>query len=106
MVRTLLLALVIVGATSTARAQSNLVPEDPRPVFGDKGVQLGVVERVVFGSDGKPAQILVRPKSKASSGPRSLAYAGLDKTPQGYVTPLTKAEFDAMPAVELEDVDQ
>ncbi len=70
-----------------------------KPVLGAKGDVLGHVERVTAAPDGKPGQLLVRPKGMASGGPRSIAFAAVQVTPKGLQTPLTKAEFAAMPAV-------
>ena len=70
-------------------------------VRGQSGTVLGHVERVITRRDGSPAQVLVRPKGPASAGPRSLAYGALKAEGDGLVAPLTQAEFNAMPAVEV-----
>lgn len=72
-------------------------------VRGAKGVVLGVVERVVTAPDGRPTQILVRPKGLRPGGARSLSVGGVALGAEGVATPITKAEFDAMPAVDLTD---
>lgn len=74
-----------------------------RPVLDAKGDVIGHVERVVAGSDGKPAQILVRPKGLRAGGPRSLAARSVSLTEKGVRIPLTRAEFEAMPAVEPQE---
>lgn len=107
MLRASLLALALAGAAApaalaqapTAAAASAL---EGRTVRGAGGVVLGVVERVVYGADGHPAQVLVRPKGPRPAGPHALSFAGLSQTADGLTTPLTKAEFDAMPTVEVE----
>lgn len=70
-----------------------------RPVRGQDGKVLGQVERVTSGPDGRPAQVLVRPKGMAAGGPRSLAYGSLTARGGSLHAPLSKAEFDAMPAI-------
>ena len=74
-----------------------------RTVRDAKGVMLGVIEKVVLDAHGRPAQALVRVVGHPSAGVRSLAVSGLVADGAGFSTPLTKAEFDAMPAVQLED---
>lgn len=91
------LGLLLAGA---AQAQSAASLEG-KVVRGQSGTVLGHVERVITRRDGTPAQVLVRPKGAASAGPRSLAYAALRVEGDGLVAPLTQAEFNAMPAVEV-----
>ena len=62
---------------------------------------LGAVERVTLRRDGSPAEVLVRPKGPRAGGPRSLAYSSLRVEGEALSTPLTMAEFNAMPAVEV-----
>ena len=71
-----------------------------RAVLDAKGAVIGSVERVVAGPDGKPDQILVRPKGLRAGGPRSLAARSVSLTEKGVQVPLTRAEFEAMPAVQ------
>lgn len=70
-----------------------------RPVLDAKGDVIGTVERVAPGPDGRPAQILVRPKGLRAGGPRSLELRSVTLTEKGLRTPLTRSEFEAMPAV-------
>lgn len=70
-----------------------------KPVLGAQGAVLGHVERVTASADGKPGQVLVRPRGLQAGGPRSIAFAAVTMTEKGLSTPLTKAEFAAMPAV-------
>ena len=107
MLRASILALALATAVApaalaqapSAAASSGL---EGRTVRGAGGVVLGVVERVIYGSDGHPAQVLVRPKGPRPAGPHALSFAGLSQTAEGLSTPLTKAEFDSMPTVEVE----
>jgi hypothetical protein len=98
-----LLALLLLGTPAAAQA-----PERPtapalqgQTVRGAKGVVLGAVERVTATPDGRAAQILVRPKGLHPGGLRSLGVSALTLGPDGVSVPITKAEFDAMPPVEI-----
>lgn len=73
-----------------------------RTVRGRDGVVLGEVERVTLRRDGSPAQVLVRPKGPRPGGPRSLSYGSLRIESDGLSTPLTLAEFNAMPVIDVE----
>ena len=84
---------------AVARAAPSL---QGRAVLDAKGDVLGTVERVAPGPDGRPAQILVRPKGLRAGGPRSLAVRSITLTEKGLRTPLTRSEFEAMPAVRPE----
>ncbi len=98
----LALALLTSSGAALAQGQSQTSGLEGRPVRGAGGVVLGVVEKVIYGSNGHPAQVLVRPKGPRPSGPHSLSVSGLSQTADGLSTPLTKAEFDAMPTVVLD----
>lgn len=100
MFRAIVLALALMFGADAALAQAS--PLEGRPVRGAGGVVLGTVERVIYGADGHPAQVLVRPKGPRPAGPHALSFAGLSQTAEGLSTPLTKAEFDSMPTVEVE----
>lgn len=91
------LGLLLAGAAH-AQPAPNL---EGKAVRGQSGTVLGHVERVITRRDGTPAQVLVRPKGPASAGPRSLAYGSLKVEGDGLVAPLSQAEFNAMPAVEV-----
>lgn len=100
--KSLIAALLLLSLPPTARA---LAPGDAaafegKPVIGQGGVVLGHVERVILGADGAPAQVLVRPKGLRAGGPRSLSVKALKVEGGSLSAPLTKAEFDAMPAIE------
>lgn len=98
----LIAAILLVSAAGVAFAQAPAAPAalEGMTVLDQKGVVLGEVERVVHGPNGQPAQVLVRPKGMRAAGPRSLSFKAVKVTDKGLQTPLTKAEFDAMPAVE------
>ncbi len=103
----LLIAAALAAAPlGAARAQEAPTPAaqafEGRTVRDAKGVVLGQIDKVVLGGDGRPAQVLVRPIGRPTAGVRSLAVAGLTPSGDGYATPLTKAEFEAMPTVELD----
>ena len=99
--RSLLMALIVLGASPPAWGQGKPELLEGRAVFGAEGVILGVVEQVIRRPNGRPVQLLVRPRGKKSAGPRSLAFAGVEAKPEGFQTPLTREEFDAMPTVEI-----
>lgn len=94
-----LAALIIAGV---AQAQATSAPREGQVVRGQNGVVLGEVERVIYRSNGAPAQILVRPRGPASSGPRSLSVAAVRAEGDSLSAPLTQAEFNAMPVVNLD----
>ena len=102
----ILTVMAAVAFGSVATALPDPATSVGRSVFGVDGVVLGVVEKVILNSKGRPAQVLVHPKGKKSLGPRSLAIDSLDETAEGFVAPLTRAEFDAMPAVELDTTER
>ena len=90
-------ALTLAGA---AQAQAPAALEG-KIVRGQDGVVLGVVERVTYRDNGAPAQVLVRPKGPPTAGPRSLSYSALRQEGGELTAPLTQAEFNAMPAVNV-----
>jgi len=94
--------LSILPAAAQAQAQAAEAYQG-RTVRDAKGVLLGVIEKVVLDARGRPAQALVRVQGHPSAGLRSLAVSGLVADGAGFSTPLTKAEFDAMPAVQLDE---
>jgi hypothetical protein len=102
MFRASILALALLAGGGAALAQGQASGLEGRPVRGAGGVVLGVVEKVIYGSNGHPIQVLVRPKGPRPAGPHSLAFTGLTQTADGLSTPLTKAEFDAMPTVQID----
>lgn len=94
-------ALVAVSLAGAAHAQAPASSLEGMIVRGQGGVVLGVVERVTYRDNGSPAQVLVRPKGPPGAGPRSLSYGALRKEGGDLSAPLTQAEFNAMPAVNV-----
>lgn len=92
----------VLAAAGAAPAQTTSADLSGKAVKGADGVLLGVVARVIAGPSGRPAQVLVQPSGRLSGGPRSLSAAGLTVAPDQLTTPLTKAEFEAMPVVVVE----
>ena len=83
-------------------------PAQVRPVTGETvravdGAVLGVVQQVVLDAAGRPSQVLVQPKGARNQPPHSLSVKSLTESPDGLKAPITKAEFDAMPGVDLEN---
>ncbi|CAN5703300.1 hypothetical protein BH10PSE5_BH10PSE5_17210 [soil metagenome] len=72
-----------------------------REVRAADGAVLGTIAKVIAGPDGRPLQVLVQPKGARAAGPRSLPYKALSPEGDRFVIPLSKAEFDSMPAVDL-----
>ena len=105
MLRALLLALTLAAAALPAAAQAPPSAQalQGQTVRGAKGVVLGVVERVTLTPDGRPAQILVRPKGLRPGGMHSLAVSSVILGPEGVTAPITKAEFDAMPPIDISE---
>ncbi|WP_340645029.1 PRC-barrel domain-containing protein [Phenylobacterium sp.] len=81
-----------------ASAQGSL---EGREVRASDGAVLGTIAKVITGADGRPLQVLVQPKGVRAAGPRSLPYKALSPEGDQFVIPLSKAEFDSMPAVDL-----
>lgn len=103
----LLFALALAAAPLAAAQAQSVPPQaakayEGRTVRDAKGVTLGQIDKVVVNADGRPVQVLVRPAGRPTAGVRSLAVSGLSPDGDGFVTPLTKAEFEAMPTVELD----
>ncbi len=99
--RTLAVTLAVLFAAPLA-AQADTPPSalEGKAVMGQDGALLGHVERVILSANGAPAQVLVRPKGPRAGGPRSLSYKALKPDGATLAAPLTKAEFDAMPAID------
>ena len=72
-----------------------------REVRATDGAVVGTIAKVIAGADGRPLQVLVQPKGARPTGPRSLPYKALSADGERFVIPLSKAEFDSMPAVDL-----
>lgn len=96
----LILFMVLAARSAVAQVQ----PLEGQVVRGVDGVVLGIVERVVNDAKGHPAQVLVKAKGARAGGPHSLSVLSLNPDKQGLEAPISKAEFDAMPVIELEPV--
>jgi hypothetical protein len=94
-----LAAGVLLAFAGLASAQGAAL--EGREVSAADGVVLGTIAKVIAGADGRPLQVLVQPKGARAAGPRSLPYKALSPEGDRFVIPLSKAEFDSMPAVEL-----
>lgn len=94
-------AFVAFALAGAAQAQAPASSLEGMIVRGQGGVVLGVVERVTYRDNGAPAQVLVRPKGPPGAGPRSLSYGALRKEGGDLSAPLSQAEFNAMPAVNV-----
>lgn len=70
-----------------------------KAVYGQGDALLGHVERVIRSASGAPAQVLVRPAGLRAGGPRSVSFKALQPRGDDLTAPLSKPEFDAMPAV-------
>ncbi len=99
--KTLVGAFVAFALAGAAHAQAPASSLEGMIVRGQGGVVLGQVERVTYRENGTPAQVLVRPKGPPGAGPRSLSYGALRKEGGDLTAPLTQAEFNAMPAVNV-----
>lgn len=91
-----LLALAVAVGLYAAPAAAQAVPPVGATVKDKAGVSIGVVERVVLGQDGRPYQLMIR------QGPvlRPLLVEAVSAKGGGYVTVLSKAEFEILPAAE------
>lgn len=101
----ILLSAVLVAAlgASSALAQSAIRLAEGQVVHAVDGAVLGQVARVVSDASGRPTQVLVQPKGARTPAPHSLSVKSLTETADGLKAPITKAEFDAMPVVDLEN---
>lgn len=93
-----LLAGVLMAAPVQPAAHAQPAPADA-PRVGEKlrdakGLLLGQIERVIPDADGRPRQVLVR----VTRVLRVLPMDGLTPSRDGYVTVLTRAELEALPA--------
>ena len=91
----LLIAAGLIAAALTTAAVAQAPPTVGAVVKDSKGQVLGVVERVIV-ADGRARQVQVRDGRTV----RTLPVDGLTADGAAYVTVLTKAEFQALPASE------
>lgn len=99
-------AALALSAPAAAQSPAGDAPTaqayEGRTVRDAKGAVLGQIDKVVTNAAGRPVQVLVRAAGRPTGGVRSLAVSGLSPAGDGFTTPLTKAEFEAMPTVELD----
>ena len=95
------LAAGLVLAFANLAAAQGGPPLEGKEVRASDGAVLGTIAKVIAGADGRPVQVLVQPKGARAAGPRSLPFRALTAQGDQYVIPLSKAEFDSMPAVDL-----
>ena len=86
-----LLAAAILLAPPVARAQT--VPPVGAEVRDGKGANVGKVEKIIAGPDGRPRQVLVRVDRVL----RALPVEALQRSGDVYVAVLTRAEIAALP---------
>ena len=84
-------------------ALAQIVPVVGQTVRAADGTVLGQVQQEVADHAGRPSQVLVQPKGVRNPAPHSLSIKSLTQAPDGLKAPISKAEFDAMPVVELEN---
>jgi len=101
--RNAFLAALAVGLLGANAALAQIKPVEGQTVRALDGAVLGLVTRVVTDPAGRPTQVLVQPKGARTASPHSLSVRSLTETPEGLKAPITKAEFDAMPVVDLEN---
>ncbi len=65
-------------------------------VVDAKGKPVGRIERIIYGADGQPLQVLVRVNRIL----RTLPAHALAPSPRGYASVLSRAEIAALPASE------
>jgi hypothetical protein len=104
LVRAIVLAAALVGGAAPLGAQAQPVPAAApaalvgKPVRGADGKTLGVIEKVITAADGRIRQIQVRTRRGPVSILRTLPFASLKAEGDGFVSVLTQAEYDAIPA--------
>lgn len=101
--RNAFLAALTVGLLGANTALAQIKPVEGQTVRAVDGAVLGLVTQVVTDSAGRPTQVLVQPKGARTASPHSLSVKSLTESPEGLKAPITKAEFDAMPVVDLEN---
>lgn len=101
--RNAFLAALAIGLLGANAALAQIKPVEGQTVRAMDGAVLGLVTRVVTDPAGRPTQVLVQPKGARTASPHSLSVKSLTESPEGLKAPITKAEFDAMPVVDLEN---
>jgi len=88
------LAAGVMMQPSVAAAQA--APPVGSPVKDKAGATIGVVERIILGQDGRPYQLMIRQGAVL----RPLLAEAVTPRGGGYVTVLSKAEFEILPAAD------
>jgi hypothetical protein len=89
-------AAAVAFAAFQGSAFAQAAPSVGAVVKDKAGATLGVIERVVSGPDGRPYQVLVRQGQVV----RPLLVEALTPKSGGYVSVLSKAEFEILPTAE------
>jgi hypothetical protein len=69
-----------------------------KPLRDETGKTLGVIEKVITSADGRIRQVQVRTRKGPVSALRTLPFGTLRFESDGYVTVLSQAEYEAIPA--------
>ena len=69
-----------------------------KPVRDVDGKTLGAIEKVITAADGRIRQVQVRTRKGPVSALRTLPFGSLKADSDGFVSVLSQAEFDAIPA--------
>ena len=89
--RLFLASLLLLAGAHSAFAQA------PPPIGAEvrdaKGANVGKVEKIILGADGKPRQVLIRVDRVL----RALPVEALQRSGDAYVAVLTRAEIAALP---------
>ncbi|OXE36140.1 MAG: hypothetical protein CGW95_09545 [Phenylobacterium zucineum] len=97
------ITVFLVTLFSATASLAQIRPVEGEPVRATDGTVLGQVQQVVNDRAGRPTQVLVQPKGVRTPALHSLAIKSLTESPEGLTAPITKAEFDAMPTVDLDN---
>lgn len=71
-----------------------------RSLLDGRGGVLGEIVQLLRDGQGRPAQVLVRPRGAPGAGLKSLPLSSLKPEGADWRTPLSRAEFDAVPPVQ------
>ncbi len=81
---------------ASADAPAAEAPQPGQKLKDAGGVTLGQIEKIISDADGRPRQVLVR----VTRVLRVLPIDALTRSGDGYVTVLTRAELEALPAAD------
>jgi hypothetical protein len=90
------LALLAATALQSGLAQAQTAPPVGAEVRDGKGANVGKIEKIILGADGRPKQVLVRVDRVL----RALPVEALQRSGDAYVAVLTRAEIAALPPSE------